>query len=389
MTSPIPGIIAWPVLALIALITAGRWWLLRNGDTNRLINRALTAALVGLLLREARVQKLLVVLLPFDDANVVNVARQLSFGFIVLTVSCIYGIAQLWAGADPAQTWRRQRTYDLVAITASVIVLIAGTPARRADQLIDQAMGWPAVIAWMAFYLPIGATALLVARISVHEMRTADANTTWRERTLYLGVLGIAIVIGLDAASTPILTAAEVIQDKPSTDPEMDTKALTFFIATIWAGGVVAVPLISTVLTLTGWDRTGRYCRRLRPLWRDLTAAVPEIVLELPSGRRGQIEPATRLHRMTVEIRDSLLHLKRYCDSEAELDDTSQDPHTYARRIAKAIDAKQAGQAPVASSSMPRNPAQLGARDLTAELRQLLALAKAWPHARRLTTTHG
>ncbi|WP_411156575.1 DUF6545 domain-containing protein [Nocardia abscessus] len=28
-----------------------------------------------------------------------------------------------------------------------------------------------------------------------------------------------------------------------------------------------------------GRDRAGRYCRRLRPLWHDLTAAVPSIVL--------------------------------------------------------------------------------------------------------------
>lgn len=121
-----------------------------------------------------------------------------------------------------------------------------------------------------------------------------------------------ALLIGIDAVATPLTTAAEVIRDQPSPDPDMSTKALTFFVASVCAAGVVAIPLASTLLARTGWDRTGRYCRRLQPLWRDVTAAVPEIVLELPRDRHGRVQPATRLHRMIVEIRDSLLHLKRY-----------------------------------------------------------------------------
>ncbi|CAM4378818.1 MAB_1171c family putative transporter [Nocardia ninae] len=387
MTSPIPGVIAWPVLGLLSLITVGRWWLLNDDHVDRLINRALAAALLGLLLRESSMERLLTQLLPFDDADVVNIARQLSFGCILLTVGPIYGIARLWGGADPDQTGRRQRVYDAITVAASVVVLIAGTPARRSNQLIDQAMGWPAVVAWVAFYGPIGATAMLVGRISIHEIRTADATTTWRERTLYLGVFGIAAAIGLDAMASPLITAIEVLNDEPSRDPEMRMKAWTFFGAAAGAGCVVAVPLISTVLTITGWDRTGRYCRRLRPVWRDLTAAVPEIVLELPRDRHGRVEPATRLHRMTVEIRDSLQHLRRYTDADVEFDSFAQDPDGYARHVAAAIDAKTAGHAPVTKVGDPRPPAQLGVRNLTAELQQLLALAEAWPHARRITTT--
>ena len=379
MTSPIPGLIAWPVLIAVSLIALGRWWLLNDSQVDRLINRALTAALIGLLLREVEVEHLLTLVLPFDDADLVNLARQISFGFILLTISHIYGIAQLWAGADPDRTWNRQRIYDLIALFATTVILIAGTPARHHDQLIDQTLGWPAVVAWTAFYLPIGATAAVVIRIGLQELRAADENTTWRERAVYLLILAIAIAIGLDALATPLLTASEVLHHRPSGDPEMETKALTFFIATISAGIVVAVPLISTVLTVAGWDRTGRYCRRLRPLWLALTASVPEIVLYMPTDRRGHVEPATRLHRMLVEIRDSLLHLKRFSDV-----DDHEDVDAYARRIARAIEAKSTGQLPSAPSpsTPPRSPAQLGPRDLTAELEYLLALAKAWPRAR-------
>ncbi|WP_280404859.1 MAB_1171c family putative transporter [Nocardia brasiliensis] len=383
MTSAVPGTIAWPVLILLAAVTLGRWRLLNHSPVDRLINRALIVALVGLLLREAWFEDLLARLLPFGDADTVQFARQLSFGCIVLTVTYIYNIVQLWGGADPARTWQRQRVYDIIAAAVTIIILIAGTPARRADQLIDQALGWPAVIAWAAFYLPIGITALVVGRISIKEMRVPD--TTGRERALYLGILGIALAIGFDAVATPIITAIEVVGEHPSRDPEMATKSWTFFLATVCAGTVVAVPLASTLLTMTGWDRTGRYCRRLQPLWRDVTAAVPEIVLDLPRDQHGRVEPATRLHRMTVEIRDSLLQLKRYGDQSAVADN---DPNDQARRIAAAIAAKNAGHPPTAITTAPR-VTQPGARDLTAELQQLLALAKAWPRAHRAARPAG
>ncbi|GGK68649.1 MAB_1171c family putative transporter [Nocardia camponoti] len=378
MTSPIPGLLAWPALALVTVVLLGRWWLLSDSEGDRLIDRALTAALVGLLLRERLVEQMLVDILPFPDSDVVNVARQLSFGGILLCVAAIYGLAQLWAGADPTMTRQRQRRYDLVALASTTVILIAGTPARRADELIDQTLGWPAVVAWVAFYLPIGAIAFLVGRISIRELRGADETTTWRERILCLGVLGIAALIGLDALATPVITALEVHAGQPSSDPEMITKAWTFFIATVWATSVVAVPLMATVLTRSGWDRTGRACRQLHPLWQDLTAAVPEIVLPLPAGR---VEPATRLHRLIVEIRDSLMFLKRY-----GVDDTvAQDPATYARAIAAAIAAKSAGQPPAADTAASR-AVQPGSRDLAAELNQLVALAKAWSRTPRDTT---
>lgn len=389
MTSPIPGLIAWPVLTGITLVLAGRWWLLRDSVVDRLINRALAAALSGLLLREAWFEQSLAWLLPGDDSDVVNLARQVSLGAILLIVSNIYGIAKLWAGTDPVHTWRRQRRYDLVTITITAVILIAGTPARRADQLIDQHLGWPAVVVWVVFSLPIGATALLVSRVSVREMRADD--TTWQERALYIVILCLAVALGIEAVANPIETAKSVVTDQPVHDPEMHRKAWSFFLAAVGAPAVVTVPLISTLLTHVGWDRTGRYCRRLQPMWADLTAAVPGIVLAMPRDHNSRTDPAIRLHRMTVEIRDSLLHLKRYSHSPGDLAATTGDPHIHARRIAEAIATKAAGHPPISSPPMPRHHVQPGARDLIEELRQLLALAKAWQHARSPTTTpdHG
>ncbi|MEV6432849.1 MAB_1171c family putative transporter [Nocardia sp. NPDC051463] len=384
MTSPIPGLITLPVLAGMTLVLAGRWWLLRDSIVDRLINRGLVAALLENLLREGWFEQSLAWLLPGDDSDVVNIARQLSLGATLLTMSNIYGLAKLWAGADPAHTWRRQWRYYLVTITATAVILIAGTPARHADLLIDQALGWPAVVVCIAFSVPLGATALLLGRVSVREMRAAGA-TTWQERALYTAVLGTIAGLGIVAVGYPLGTIISLMTGRPSFDPEMHWEAWSaFLLSAVGAPATITVPLISTLLTHIGWDRTGRYCRRLRPMWADLTAAVPEIVLEMRRDQNGRTDPAIRLHRMTVEIRDSLLHLKRYSDSPDDLTAAGGDPHLHGRRIAEAIATKAAGHPPSASRFTPRHQVRPGARDLTAELRQLLALAKAWPHVRGL-----
>ncbi|WP_461027878.1 MAB_1171c family putative transporter, partial [Streptomyces sparsus] len=54
------------------------------------------------------------------------------------------------------------------------------------------------------------------------------------------------------------------------------------------------------------------HLRRLRPLWSDLTAAVPEVVLHERLLRR---ELRLRLHRRVVEIRDALLALQPHVTS--------------------------------------------------------------------------
>ncbi|MGV9612882.1 MAB_1171c family putative transporter [Nocardia xishanensis] len=385
MTSPIPVLITLPVLIGLTLVLAGRFWLLRDSVVDRLINRALAATLFANLLQEAWFEQSLAWLLPGDDSDVVNIARQLSLGVAVLTISHVYAVAKLWAGADPAHTWRRQWYYYLGTVTATAVILIAGTPARRADQLIDQSLGWPAVVVWVAFSLPLGATAVLLGRVCVREMRTA-VDTTWQERALHAASLCSTVGLGVIAVVYPLEAAVSVMTGQPSFAPEMHWKGWSgFLLSAVAVPATVTVPLISTLLTHLGWDRTGRYCRRLRPMWADLTAAVPEIVLEMRRDHNGRTDPAIRLHRMTVEIRDSLLHLKRYSDSPDDLAATGGDPHIYARRIAEAIATKAAGHSPSATPFTPRHQIRPGTRDLTAELRQLLGLAKAWSRVRTTT----
>ncbi|MFD6463925.1 DUF6545 domain-containing protein, partial [Streptomyces roseolus] len=52
--------------------------------------------------------------------------------------------------------------------------------------------------------------------------------------------------------------------------------------------------------------RDSRKIRRLQPLWRDLTGAIPGIVLH----ERPDEAARYRLYRMVVEIRDALTQLR-------------------------------------------------------------------------------
>ncbi|WP_157124300.1 hypothetical protein [Nocardia pseudovaccinii] len=164
----------------------------------------------------------------------------------------------------------------------------------------------------------------------------------------------------------------------PAFDPEMHWKAWSgFLLSAVGAPATVTVPLISTLLTHTGWDRTSRYCRRLHPMWTDhgRTRNRPRKTARPPN--RPRHPPAPHDHR----------HPRQPAPPQAlqpqpdNLATTDADPHTYPRHIAEAITTKTAEHDP----AHPRHQIQPGTRDLTTELHQLLTLTKAWPHVRSLT----
>lgn len=66
------------------------------------------------------------------------------------------------------------------------------------------------------------------------------------------------------------------------------------------------------VVQLLRLDRDSRALRRLYPVWRDLTAATPGVVLTLRPGDRRGSSTAERLHRRRVEILDAAAIVGRW-----------------------------------------------------------------------------
>lgn len=385
MTSPLPAYIALPVIAVTCILMVGRWVLLGHTPTDRLINRSLAWAVLGLLLHERGVAP-----------DITSLMHQLSLGCILFTLAGIYGIAQLWGGADPDTVAVRQRRYDIATAAVFVLVLAAGTPARQQGMLIDQALGWPSIVFWALFGAPLAVCAVLILRTSAHEFRAEDLGP--REKLVYYAVFAAAGGLLIDAVAGPSVAALSTYTDIALPDPQMRRKAATFFAATFAAAIITAIPLFSLIAAQVGWDRTARYNRRLQPLWSDLTAAFPDLVL-YPADQLAELDAAARLHRMTVEIRDALLNLRPYTPMTGDRLEPALSTGAavgkraqvtlYTISVARALRAKNTGAQPdpIAARTAPRPPAATG--DLDSELQSLLELARQWAGAQALVAAAG
>lgn len=352
----VPASVLMSVAVFVGLMTMGRWLLVNKTSTDRLINRAWSWTLVAILLYEAA-----------SALHRPDLARCLYLGGTLMALASFYGLAQLLDGADPASARRRQRRYDSIS-AAVVISPILGT------LVIHGAFGIHyAEVVWTLSAFPGAFSGFLLGRACVRELRVAGSSIS--EKLTYAALLAFSIYW---SASFVSMLGRSLAGMKPS---ETGTVwAVVAFLMQFAITMLTAIPLVTVLLARAGWDRTGRTCRRLRPLWRDLTAAVPEVVLLGDHSAPG--EPASRLYRMTVEIWDALLHLKPFmpeCPDPGPPAECDNEMRGYARQVARAVRAKCAGNPPAAT--FPARRAVQEPRDREAELRYLLELAHEWPKA--------
>ncbi|MFI9633098.1 MAB_1171c family putative transporter [Nocardia sp. NPDC051929] len=360
MAASIPGIIAWPVVGFVAAVFAGRWLLVRDTIVDRLLNKLFGWGLLSLLLYRCGM-----------TPGIASLAHQLALGCTVMSSMCLQGIVRIWAlGAEPAAIRRRHRVCCTLAVASTAAILLAGTSARQDGRLVELTLDTEGVVVWTAFGLPLLLNVWLLARMCAHELRAGGIGLAGK---LVCGTLIWAATL---FGANLVLSTVWVVTGWQGLGAQMVRVETTVTLCLLVDATLVAIPLVQTLLAMAELDRAGRAGRRLRPLWRDLTTAVPEIVLRPAAGE--QADPETRLMRMTVEIQDALLQLGRYAPTSAMAG--SGCPLTdYAHQVAYAALAREAGAAPIGSS-----PARLPvpAPDFDAGLRQLLDLARVWPVAR-------
>ncbi|MFK4272505.1 MAB_1171c family putative transporter [Streptomyces milbemycinicus] len=146
-----------------------------------------------------------------------------------------------------------------------------------------------------------------------------------------------------------------------------------------------ALPLMAQ---LRQWWRYRSAYRGLELLWRDLTAATPDVVFAAGSRLRAVGVPLQlRLYRRVIEIRDAMIVLRDYVSSatlhqirrHADRDDDVQahlvDAYVTAYWLVAALQARRDGRAPHAQEA---NLTGDGAQELTEEIGYLLHIAAAY-----------
>ncbi|MGY1900008.1 DUF6545 domain-containing protein [Nocardia gipuzkoensis] len=346
-------------MIFVGLVAIGRWWLVNDAVVDQLINRALRWDVAAVLIGYA------VASVGGDAA----LGQQLFMGIGVFSLAYSYGVARLLDGADPETVGARQRRYNAFAVMFALVTWACALSERFSPDL-RAALDWEGLL-WSVSCLFTALIGVLLARACVRELRLGAPSL--RERLTYSALLVFGLYCLVSTAGGVVQVAGGAVPGAPG---------LGWAVASIVAFGILAalvsIPLAEALVMRAGLDRDARYCRRLRPLWRDLTTAVPEVVL-----RQYHFESASQLYRMTVEIWDALLHLKPYTPDAEEFGSSGMsgdEVRAFAFRAAWAVRAKRHGSAPAPNVST-RGDARAERRDRAAELEFLIRLAREWPKA--------
>lgn len=226
------------------------------------------------------------------------------------------------------------------ALSAAVVVVLLGV-AAVAPGLLGEELTPPAAVYWVVLDLYL-AVALAVAAVVFWRLgRDVRAG---RPRTALRAIATGSGLLALDAffrSVVMVLLGLGARLDLAAIDgPARVAQAAS---ALLMVGGGVTAALPRTRAALHAY----RSLLILRPLWRAMRDAFPEIILFTP--RRAVVELAgvddvhLRLYRRVIEIRDGMLALRGY------LPDTppTGEPAAEAERIAEALRRRREGAEPV------------------------------------------
>ncbi|MEE1929529.1 MAB_1171c family putative transporter [Streptomyces sp. TRM 70351] len=206
---------------------------------------------------------------------------------------------------------RRLRIAAAGATWAALAVLFALVPrTAEAEEFFETNAGSGAATAYlMVWYAYLGLAMAVAALLFWSAARHARAG--WlRAGLCFLGA-GTAAGVGYALVRAVYLVLRLAGTVGAGADPGVTHST------DVMKHAAIVLILVGTTLPAVGvaWRAAGHWrdLRRLDPLWRHLTAAVPEVVLHEELGR-GELR--MRLHRRVVEIRDALLALQPYLGAE-------------------------------------------------------------------------
>ncbi|GAB3855422.1 MAB_1171c family putative transporter [Dactylosporangium cerinum] len=283
---------------------------------------------------------------------------------------------------DPARfAWLRRAAYVLLSVTSvAMCVLFVLAPRRpeRYDFVYEHA-GEPLVTAY-AVLTQLGLTVGLACALVL--FRPTGRGVAPGALRTGLWLLSAAAVVGLLFMANRVAyqishTAGSTAMD--GTGAQNVSRGLLAMMLLLFALGG-ALPALGG---LRRW--TSRYValQRLRPLWLELSAAAPGVVLGDPPGRPGELlnlrSVQLRLYRRVIEIRDAQWLLAgRAGDGEDDAVALRAAVATGERGLPVAGLAGPASGFEREASGPPGASQSAGGPDVDAEVRALLGLARRY-----------
>ena len=218
----------------------------------------------------------------------------------------VYGITR----QDGGEGRRARMVITAVALT-SLAVLFALVPREsQAEKFFETHTGTPAATAYLLVWFGYLGTAMAIAT-ALFWGAARHAGASWLRTGLRL--LGLGTAAGVLYA---LCRAGYLVLRLFGFGDAQDDAAVAD-VTDLLKHAAIALILLGTSIPAAGvaWGgwRRWRHLRRLRPVWHELTLAVPEVVL---GEELRRLELRLRLHRQVVEIRDAILTLQPYADDE-------------------------------------------------------------------------
>ena len=300
---------AWFTVAVLVFLVAVlviRVPLVRSTRMDRLINNAYVVAVLSALLREPAIARQVDSLVPGGLPTLFDLWHFL----FLLACSLTVGMFLMWnRGIDGYR--RPLRLLVGLSCLLGVVFMALSQPARDAGVSVPEMGGWRYGVYFVAYAgLLTGVSLYILGSVVKLRKRT----TATREAL----VVAIMFALGLCGAVVMTSMAAGIVLDAAGVDTfythwsrvGASGEGLVLFVL---AAAVALTPSTYRALTrLLRVDRSSRRLRQLRPIWRSLTSATPEVVLQLKRRDRWGFSPAARLHRCRVEILDAAAIVGRY-----------------------------------------------------------------------------
>jgi hypothetical protein len=370
------------LLTAIVLWTITAWWWWRRRPGQVWLCVAMTAFSCTATIRMA------VVYAALDEAMGIPVGATLA-----IQVAQVVILAAMWEGLAARLSTDRRSVAKRLRLIAVGVTLVSMTavfligyytspelwPSSDMELRFATSPGSLATFLWIyGIYdgVALGVCTLLTAR----QMRLARQ---WPARVAF-GLTSIAYGAAFVVHTVTMLVVARVLDLDHEFVQQVDGAVLTggFLLVVI---GMCTPAFSAFVARRTAPLRERRAYRRLEPLWRRLSEAIPEIVLMPPQSLP---DPWTQLYRRMIETWDGIRAVTPWVS--AELDEGARKSCPWYRRwprrrgevavvaicIEAALQVKSSGRG---AAGTPDQPSRLTATGtFTDELDWLVAVATAW-----------